>query len=284
MTTILRLTLREAVRRRLVWALFIMTLLVVAVTGWGFERFITLAHQRGLIEGEIRLAVSQLLLLVAFMFSFVLAMTAVFFGAPSVAADVESGLALGLLSRPIRRADLVLGKWLGLAVLVVCYAVFSGALEMTVAAVLTGWVPPDPPGAVLYLAGEGMVLMTLALLLSTRLSVVTGGAVAVILFGLVWLVGILARFGAALHIDALVQAGTISQLVLPSDALWRGAAASLQPPASLLLTAGAAGGGGDGFDAVFVGSAPTGAELAWVAIWVALLLVGAVFLFRRRDL
>ena len=33
MTTILRLTVREAVRRRLARALFVMTLLVVAVTG-----------------------------------------------------------------------------------------------------------------------------------------------------------------------------------------------------------------------------------------------------------
>ena len=39
---------------------------------------------------------------------------------------------LGVLSRPIRRADLLLGKWLGLAVLVVGYAVLSGAVEMAV--------------------------------------------------------------------------------------------------------------------------------------------------------
>jgi ABC-2 type transport system permease protein len=282
-TTILRLTVREAVRRRLVWALFVMTLLVVAVTGWGFQRFVEVAHQRGLLDVEIRLGVSQLLILVAFMFSFVLAMTAVFFGAPAVAADVESGLMLGILSRPLRRADLLLGKWLGLAVLVVGYAVLSGAIEMAVTAALTGWVPPDPLAAVLYLAGEGVVLMTLALLLSTRLSVVTGGAVAVILFGLVWLVGILARFGAVLHIDPLTAAGTISQLVLPSDALWRGAAASLQAPTAFIAAAAGEQGAG-GFDQVFTGSPPTPAELAWVVIWVAVLLAGAVRLFRNRDL
>ena len=283
MTTILRLTVREAVRRRLVWALFVMTLLVVAVTGWGFQRFVEVAHQRGALDVEIRLAVSQLLILVAFMFSFVLAMTAVFFGAPAVAADVESGLMLGILSRPIRRADLLLGKWLGLAVLVVGYAVLSGAVEMAVTAALTGWVPPDPLAAVLYLACEGVVLMTLALLLSTRLSVVTGGAVAVILFGLVWLVGILARFGAVLHIDALTAAGTISQLVLPSDALWRGVAASLQAPTAFIAAAAGVQGAG-GFDQVFTGSPPTPAELAWVVIWVAVLLAAAVRLFRNRDL
>ncbi len=285
MTTVLWLTLREAVRRRLVWALVAMTLLVVGVTGWGFERFVQISQQHGLLDATIRLGVSQLLILVAFMFSFVLAMTAVFFGAPAIAADVESGLMLGLLSRPLRRADFLLGRWLGLAILVVGYALLSGVLELAVTAALTGWVPPDPLVAVLYLAGEGVVLMTLALALSTRLSVVTGGAVAVVLFGLVWLIGILARFGAVLHIDALTQAGTVSQLVLPSDTLWRGVAASLQAPTALLAAATAgASQRADGFDAVFTGAAPTVAELAWVAIWIGLLLVGAVMSFRGRDL
>lgn len=284
MTTILRLTLREAVRRRLIWALFVMTVLVVVITGWGFERFVTISHQRHLLDAEISLGVAQLLLLVAFMFSFVLAMTAVFFGAPALAADVESGLMLGLLSRPLRRVDLVLGRWLGLAVLVIAYAALSGALEIAVTAALTGWVPPDPLGAVAYLAVEGLVLMTLALLLSTRMSAVTGGAVAVVLFGLVWLIGILARFGAVLHIDALTQAGVVSQLVLPSDALWRGVASSLQAPAALIAASVTGGEGANGFNEVFTGSAPTVAELAWVVAWIAILLTGAVVLFRRRDL
>ncbi len=284
MTTILRLTLREAVRRRLIWALLVMTVLVVVITGWGFERVVAISHQRHLLDAEIQLGVAQLLLLVAFMFSFVLAMTAVFFGAPALAADVESGLMLGLLSRPLRRVDLVLGRWLGLAVLVIAYAALSGALEIAVTAALTGWVPPDPIGAVAYLAVEGVVLMTLALLLSTRMSAVTGGAVAVVLFGLVWLIGILARFGSVLHIDALTQAGIVSQLVLPSDALWRGVASSLQAPAALIAASVTGGQGAGGFDEVFTGSPPTLAELGWVVAWIAILLTGAVVLFRRRDL
>jgi ABC-2 type transport system permease protein len=281
-TTVLRLTLREAVRRRLVWALVALTLLVVTVTGWGFNQFVELGRQHGLLENEIRLEVSQLLVLVAFMFSFVLAMTAVFFGAPAIASDVESGLIQGVLARPIRRVDFLLGRWLGLAILVVAYAVFAGALEMGVAALLTGWVAPDPVGAVLYLGTQGVVLMTLALLLSTRFSVVTGGAIAVVLFGLAWLVGNLARVGAVLKIDALTQAGTISQLILPSDVMWRGVASSLEAPAAI-LAAVAGPDAANGFGQLFGGSAPSGAELTWVAAWVALLLAGAVFSFNGRD-
>ena len=281
MTTIFRLTLREAVRRRLVWALLVMTLIVVAVTGWGFAQFVQIGHQHGLLDAEIRLEVSQLLVLVAWMFSFILAMTAVFFGAPAIASDVESGLILGVMARPIRRIDFLLGRWLGLAVLVVGYAVFSGLLETGVAALLTGWVPPDPVAAVLFLGGQGVVLMTLALLLSTRFSVVTGGAIAVVLFGLAWLVGNLARLGAVLKIDALTQAGAVSQIVLPSDVMWRGVASSLEAPSAII--AAIAGQGSTGFDQLFAGTSPTLPELAWVGIWVVILLGAAAISFRNRD-
>ena len=72
---------------------------------------------------------SQVLILVAFMFSFVLAMTAAFLGAPSIAGDLESGVAHAMLARPIRRADLVVGRWIGLAAIVIFYAALSGLLR-----------------------------------------------------------------------------------------------------------------------------------------------------------
>ena len=80
----------------------------------------TLAREGGdANELEIQVGVSQVLILVAFMFSFVLAMTAAFLGAPAIAADLESGVAHAMLARPIRRADLVVGRWIGLVAIVV---------------------------------------------------------------------------------------------------------------------------------------------------------------------
>ena len=58
-------------------------------------------------ELEIVAGLSQLLILVAFMFSFVLAMTAAFLGSPAIAADLESGVLLAIAARPIRRAEIL---------------------------------------------------------------------------------------------------------------------------------------------------------------------------------
>src|SRR5436309_11201780 len=126
--TIARLTLQEASRRRLILAVFLLTLVVVAFTGYGFSRLNTITCGRdGALcpPTEVRLAASLLLILVVYMFDSVIAVGASFIAAPSIATDVESGIALAMLPRPIRRSDVVLGKWLGLAALVAAYAIFT---------------------------------------------------------------------------------------------------------------------------------------------------------------
>ena len=279
------LTLREAVRRRLAWALLFLTVLVVVVTGWGFDRFVQLARADGVAETQLRLVVSQLLIMVAFMFSFVLAMIAVVFGAPSVAGDVESGVSLALLARPLRRSGLVVGKWLGLMVIVIAYAVISGSMEIAACAWITGWVPPHPVTAILYLAGEGAVLLTFALALSTRLSMITGGAIAVVLFGLAWVIGLLGRFAALFGVESLQQAAAVSERLLPSDTFWIGATASLEPTSSQLAQAGIAGPIATArFSPFQVAGPPAPAELGWALAWIALVLLLAVLLFERREI
>ena len=93
MIVIARLTVQELVRRRVVWVLAIITIVSVALVGWGLDRLVDLAREEGTGELEIQIGVSQVLILIAFMFSFVLAMTAAFIGAPAVGGDLESGVA-----------------------------------------------------------------------------------------------------------------------------------------------------------------------------------------------
>ena len=175
MLTIARLTVLEASRRKLLLALALLTLVVIVLTSWGFSRLPTM---KGVTPAEVRVAASQLTILVAFMFSGVLALGSTLVAAPSIASDIESGIALAILPRPIRRSEVLIGKWLGLAVLIALYAVLSGLLEMLGIQWATAYLPPNPAAAIAFVAAEGIVLMTLALLLSTRLAPMTGGVIA----------------------------------------------------------------------------------------------------------
>jgi len=281
--TIAGLTVAEAVRRRIVWVLTGLTVLSVALTTWGVERLVSLARSGGTTDLEIYVGVSQILILVAFMFSFVLAMTAAFLGAPAIASDLETGVAHAIVARPIRRADLVIGRWLGLAVVVVLYAAASGLLEVAAVRLVSGYAPPQPLVAIGFLSAQAVVLLTLSLLLSTRLPAIAAGAICVVAFGLGWMAGVFAGIGRFFDAGPLVAAAEASRWLLPSDGLWRGAIYGLEPPAVVLV---AVGRGGPAAEAnPFFATAPPPFEfLVWSLLWIAIVLALAIVSFARRDL
>lgn len=281
MRAIVRITVQEASRRRLLWALLILTVVTVGITAWGFDRLVTLARGRQVSELSLTLGLSQTLILVAFMFSFVLAMTAAFFAAPAVAGDVDSGVAQAMLARPIRRSDLLLGKWLGLGIVVGVYAVVSGAVELVLVQAITGYAPPDPVGAVVYLTAEAVLLLTLALVLGTRLPGIASGAIVVVVYGLTWVAGVLGAVGAFFKAPGLVEAAEISRIIVPIDGLWRGAVYSLEPQAVIALFEQEARFQGNPF---FASHPPSPAFLAWTLLWIAGVLAAGIWLLRRREI
>jgi ABC-type transport system involved in multi-copper enzyme maturation permease subunit len=281
---IARLTVTEAARRRIIWVLLGLTVVSVLLTSWGIERLVTLARERGeATEIEIQIGVSQVLILVAFMFSFVLAMTAAFLGAPSIAADLESGVAHAMLARPIRRADLVVGRWVGLVAIVVFYAALSGFLEMGAVRLVSGYAPPQPWLAVALLSAQAVVLLTLALLLSTRLPAIASGAVCVVLFGLGWMAGVFAGVGRFFEAGPLVTLAEASRWVLPSDGLWRGTIYALEPAVVIAALEGV-GGPAVEVNPFFAPIPPPPELIVWTAAWIVGVLALATWSLGRRDL
>ncbi len=94
------LTMREALRRRLVAALGVICLALVALGGWGFYR---LSHNSAMTSGEVDGALPQAFVLFMFMFSFVVALSASAIASPSVSAEIESGVLQTVVTRPVRR-------------------------------------------------------------------------------------------------------------------------------------------------------------------------------------
>ena len=277
------LTLREMVRRRILWVLLGLSVASVILVGWGSERLVTFARADGVAELQIRIGVSQVLILIAFMFSFVLAMSAAFLGAPAIASDVETGTVHAMLARPLRRAELVTGRWLGLSVIVAGYAILSGLLAIGAVGFVSGHVPPAPLVAVGFLAGQAITVLTLALALGTRLPSIAAGAVTVVLFGLGWFAGVLGNVAIAFNAAPLAGTSAIVRVLLPTDGLWRGVIYGLEPPVVLLI---AAGRNTQAMEAnPFFASAPPPAQfVAWSIVWVVIVLAAGVALFRRREL
>jgi ABC-type transport system involved in multi-copper enzyme maturation permease subunit len=283
--TVARVTVVEASRRRLLLALALLTLGVIALSAWGFSRLpaTTVGPDRTPISpSEVRTAASQLTIFMAFMFSGVLALGSVLVASPAISGDIESGIMLAVLPRPVRRSDVLLGKWLGLLFLVLAYATLACVLELLVIRVTTGYLPPRPVPAIAFIAGEGTVLMTLTLLLSTRLAPMTSGIVSLVGFFVAWMGGIAMGFGQAFGNTTITNIGLGSRLLLPTDGLWRAAVYHLEPDFILgALRFAGRGAAGSPFSAT---APPDLAFQLYALAWVAALLALGCFSFARRDL
>lgn len=274
--TIAALTLREAARRRVLLALAALTVVLLALSGWGFSRL----AQESLTTGEARLTASIMLNLVMFGFSLIAALGTAFLAGPTLAGETESGIALAVLARPIRRSAFLLGKWLGLVVFGSGFVVLAGLAQCVVVYATVGYWPPEPATALALLAAQTVVLLTLAVLLSTAISPMASGVVAVGLFGAAWVAGVVGGIGASLGNESVERVGAFSRMLLPTDGLWRGAMHAFQDPSALLEL-----GGADGQAFPFLSAAPlTATYLAWAALWVAMVWALAATSFVRRDL
>ncbi|MGH7609729.1 MAG: ABC transporter permease [Candidatus Dormibacteria bacterium] len=275
---IARLTFRELLRRWLVLALLGLSAIVIGLTAWGFSKVPGL-HLGGqpLTPGELQTASAQLLLLVMVMFSFVLALSCAFLAAPAIATDLEAGIAQALLARPLRREQLLLGRWLGLSVPMAIYTVASATLEFLLVRWTTGYFPSQAVAAEAALVVEGLILLTFTLALSTRISAITAGVIAVIAFGTMWLGGVAGAFGQVFHNAAISNVGLVTHLLLPTDGLWHAAAYAMEPSGFILE---ARRGLGSPFQ---VASGPTIAYLAWVGAWLLGVMLLALYSFRNRE-
>ena len=277
--TVAGLTLHEAFRRRVVWALVALTVVLLALSGWGFSKLVGLDSDLGtMTSGEARLVASLLLNLIMFGMSLIAAIGTAFLAGPTLSGEVESGQALAMLARPVRRSEVLLGKWLGLAAFGCGYVVLAGFAQFLVVRLTVGYWPPAPVVGLALLAAETIVLLTLALLLSSVVSPMASGIIAVGLFGATWVAGVVGGLGGALGNEGVERVGTVSRILLPTDGLWRGAMNAFQDPTALLQM----GQGEQGFP--FLADAPlTPAYLAWAAVWIAVIWGLTALSFQRRD-
>lgn len=274
------LTLREASRRRVVLAVAGLTVVLLILSGWGFSRVAAEAGGNTLTSGEARLTASIMLNLVMFGFSLIAALGTAFLAGPTLSGETESGIALAMLARPIRRSAVLLGKWLGLVGFGTGFVVLAGLAQCIVVYATVGYWPPAPAAALAFLAAQTTVLLTLALLLSTAISPMASGVVAVGLFGATWIAGVVGAIGGSLGNAAVARVGTISRMLLPTDGLWRGAMRAFQDPTALLEM-----GGSDAEAFPFLSASPlTAAYLVWAAVWVAMIWGLAAASFLRKDL
>jgi ABC-2 type transport system permease protein len=148
---------------------------------------------------------------------------------------------------------------------------------------VSGHLPPEPWLAIAFLAGQSIVVLTFAMLLSTRLPSIAGGAICVVLFGLAWMAGVLIGVAQAFEAIPLATVARASRWLFPTDGLWRGVIYGLEPPLVLFGARAAAGLRADA-NPFYAATPPPLEFVVWSVVWVAIVLAIAAWSLNRREI
>jgi Cu-processing system permease protein len=282
---IARLTFLEAVRRRILLAAFVLGIVFLIRYGFGFYMMqsqiatgsgrpnadtINAALLKGGIDNFLTLAGLYAVNFLA------IAMGALL-SADTLAGEINSGTIQAIVTKPVRRAEIVFGKWLGFAGLLALYLILMVGGVMAVAFVLDGYVVPGVLNGVALVYLETLLIMTVTLMCSSMLSTLATGGVIFGLYGIAFIGGWVEQFGALLQNQAAINIGIVSSLIIPCEALWRRAAYEMTPPIAQVIGVSFSG-------PMFTVSIPSNLQIIYSIGYLVAALGVCSYVFAKRDL
>jgi len=273
--TIAQLTWLEARRRRIVLAGLLSGLAFLLV----FASAVYFAQHYGTPAGEVSLLQQQMQLQVVtlaglYAVNFLVVALAVMLPVDSLSGEILSGVMQTIASKPIRRAEIVIGKWLVYWVIIAAYIVLLAGGLVLLMRLITGFTQQHLPVALALMWLEASVLLSVAIAGGVRFTTVTNGIIAFSFYVVAFFGGWIEQIGVMMGNASARYVGTVISLVSPTDALWRLAMHLIQPPAMAQVQV-------TPFSPV---SVPSAAMVWWAAAFAIGVLAIAVRGFQKRAL
>ncbi len=194
---VIRLTIREARRRRMLWLGLGLGLVFVGIYAAGLYFAWTDFTQHGPArQGALFASIflSAGLYVVNFLVVMVTALTTV----GTISGEIDTATIHAIAAKPIRRWEIILGKWIGHALLTLSYTTLLAVGVMLAAYFVTGFATPDSLGVLLVLMLESLVVLSLSLLGGTLMSTLANGIVVFMLYGVAFAGGWVEQIGSVL--------------------------------------------------------------------------------------
>ncbi|KFD41100.1 hypothetical protein DK28_0212015 [Peptococcaceae bacterium SCADC1_2_3] len=282
---------REAWRKKVALIAGVLTLAFLILYGTGLH-FITrdvvnTANPAATATSYYAMMQSILLFVMGiYLASFLVAGLAILAAVGSIAAEIDNGTLYALATRPLSRRDLLLGKFLGQAAMLVIYAALFFLALTGLVYWQTGLVIPGLVPALSLFILEPLVILAVTMLGSTRLNTVSSGVLAFALYAMAVMGGMMEQIGAMMDNTAAIYAGVVTSLLLPADAVYRRLVATVVDrlpvgngqdiphflnPQSTLGPFGSQ-------------STPSDWMLLYTIVYIVVLLAAAVYTFKHRDI
>ena len=279
------MTFREAIRRRIVLTGLLLGLSFLVIYSLGFHYInnqVRFAQKAAELEQSqqamTRIANTEvantLLLAGLYAVTFLSIAMGALLAADTLAGEINSGVIQTIITKPIRRSDVVLGKWLGFAMLLGLYFLLIGGGTVLSVWVQCGYAPRNLASGLGLIYMEALLIMTISMACSSAFSALATGGIVFGLYGLAFIGGWIEQFGAMIQNQTAVNIGIIASLIIPSETLWRRAAFEMQTPLTAAL-------GMSPFGTV---SVPSPMMIVYTVTYLFSALAIAIRVFQRRDL
>jgi ABC-type transport system involved in multi-copper enzyme maturation permease subunit len=269
------LTLHEALRRRVLLAALLGGLAFLILFAIGFHFIVRdFAHNARMTLIEKRVALNGLTLAGLFAVNLLSVMSAVLLPVDAISGEVASGSIQALAAKPVRRSEIVLGKWLAYVCVVAGYLLGMAGGVLLVARVIGRFTPPGVGAGLPLMLIETVLLVSVSIAGGTKLSTVTNGMATFGLYGLAFIGNWVEQIGTFVDNAAARNVGTVASLIMPAEALWQRAAWHMQPAIMRELHA-------TPFSPV---SVPSLAIVWWALAYTAVVVLIAVRSFGKRGL
>jgi Cu-processing system permease protein len=275
-----RMTFREAIRRRIVLTGLVLGLIFLTVFNIGFRLVYSNFTVDGSGTAEVLTHVitneglNALALAGLYAVTFLSVAMGALLGADTLSGEIVSGTIQTIVSKPVRRSDVVLGKWLGFAILLGFYSILMSGGTVISVWIQSGVMLRNVVTGLSLIYLESLLIMTISLSCSSFLSGLATGGVVFGLYGLSFIGGWVEQIGALMQNETAVKVGIVTSLIIPSESLWRRAAFEMQSPLSAAL----------GMSPFGTLSAPSGMMIGYAVIYLVVVLMTAVSIFKHRDL
>lgn len=275
---------KEWMRKKVWLVAMCVTVLFIGLYGYGVGRLASYNETSGATAAERAMA-SIVVLYLGLLFAQMIASFLVFFSTMgAISGEIESGLMLAVLARPISRPRLLLGKFAGMAVWLLLY----GAVLFWSIVLPVHWRLGVPLGAstacLTFLLFEWIILLLLALSMlgSVYLPVLGNGVACAMLYGFAMFSGFSSN---ALNFDGsrptVGYADLVVSLFIPSSAVFRRMMYELLGGSQLLAATTNPNSSLGPFSMTTV---PSNAFLAFTVVYGAVLLIWACRAFQRKNI
>lgn len=273
---IARLTFREAVRRRIALAALLLGLAFIVLYNTGFYFLRTdIEANGGMVETLARNEFVNFILMAGlYAVNFLSIAMAALLSADTLAGEIGSGSIQAIVTKPIRRAEIVLGKWIGFAFLLALYFLLMAGGVMLSIWLQAGYHAPNVLAGVTLIYLNSLLIMSITLASSSAFSTLATGGIVFGLYGVGFIGGWVEQFGAFAKNQTAINVGIVSSLIIPSEALWKRAAFEMTSPLVKTL----------GFSPFTSASVPSPAMVIYAGLYVVMMLALAARQFSQRDL